>query len=213
MHFLIDYLINFIGSKKRKRKYWNYMFIGLDQLIHLVIVFQSYYILLDDFSILLSIFDVMNRKITCGIFIFDNTKKFLICHPTGSKENEWSIPKGLPNKDENYFIATLRECKEETNLDLQKLSNRYFNFSIFLGGYIYQSKRKVLKAFSSYFKTYLNHKNLKCNSLISLENPIPEIDKFKWVSIEEGKELIRESQKRALNKLLEKKEFLVYLEK
>ncbi|MDD3988434.1 MAG: DUF3307 domain-containing protein [Candidatus Omnitrophica bacterium] len=42
-HLIIDSIINYLGSIKKKKKYWNYMLIGVDQMIHLLILFQSFY--------------------------------------------------------------------------------------------------------------------------------------------------------------------------
>jgi len=45
MHLIIDSITNYLGGVKKKKKYWNYMLIGINQLILLLILFQSFYYL------------------------------------------------------------------------------------------------------------------------------------------------------------------------
>jgi len=42
-HFIVDVTINYLGNIRKKKKYWNYALIGLNQLINLLILTQTYY--------------------------------------------------------------------------------------------------------------------------------------------------------------------------
>lgn len=57
--------------------------------------------------------------VTCGTFLFSTLqKKILLCHPTNTKWNNWSIPKGVMEQGEQSFDVASRELKEETGIDL-----------------------------------------------------------------------------------------------
>ena len=62
-------------------------------------------------------------KTTCGIYLYSTAlKKLLVCHATNASWKTWSIPKGLKDPGEESFIAATRELKEETGIDLRKIS-------------------------------------------------------------------------------------------
>ena len=52
--------------------------------------------------------------------------KILLCHPTNSYwKNSYSIPKGHIEDGESKLDAALRECKEETGLDISRMIGRF----------------------------------------------------------------------------------------
>ena len=60
-------------------------------------------------------------KTSCGTLLYrivDQTVEVLIVHPSGNynRHAPWSIPKGLPNKDESHEDAARRETFEETSI-------------------------------------------------------------------------------------------------
>lgn len=148
----------------------------------------------------------MSKKtIAAGIFIIRKDKKLLICHPTNHKTDFWSIPKGKVDEGEKIFDAALRETYEETNLELRSNSN----FSIHLLAPVnYGHKKKILHPF-----VYLESVNsnfdwvkeeIKCNSNVPLERGgFPEMDDYKWVTIDEARTLLHETQVACLDKVLE----------
>ena len=71
-----------------------------------------------------------------GAFIYDHLQnKVLLVQSNG---NYWGIPKGTLEDNENYIECSIREIKEETNIDvtssmlnnLYKINNRYFYYYI-----------------------------------------------------------------------------------
>ena len=71
----------------------------------------------------------------CGVIVYSkdvhgNMCVLVVKGPSG----KWSFPKGKRHEDETRYDAALRECKEETGLDLhQKISN--FRVSLPYGTY------------------------------------------------------------------------------
>ena len=142
-----------------------------------------------------------------GLFIFNKENKFLVEHPTNHDPNFWSIPKGIVESDEDPFDGAKRETYEETNLDIDTIK---YSLISELPTIIFKNKRKSLKCFVIKTNEFLYDYPFKCESMVTqmrgkiLNNPFPEVDDFKWVTIEEGYDLLHESQKRAIDILKEK---------
>ena len=65
----------------------------------------------------------MAKKLSCGIVLQDpNTGKILCCHSTGKQwtDGTFDLPKGHLEKNEDSIDCVIRECKEETGLDISK---------------------------------------------------------------------------------------------
>ena len=144
----------------------------------------------------------MKRK-SAGIILFNGDDKVLIEHPTNHDPNFWSFPKGMVDENETYFEAALRECLEETSLDLSKIDYKIITE---LPDITFKNKRKVLKLFVLKTNENLYDFPFKCESMVtknrdgSLRDYIfPEVDDFKWVSLEEAYPLLHESQQRAVD--------------
>jgi predicted NUDIX family NTP pyrophosphohydrolase len=65
------------------------------------------------------------QNISTGLLMYrrqkDNTLEFFLVHPGGpfyvnKNEGVWSIPKGIPNENEDLLAAAQREFKEETGI-------------------------------------------------------------------------------------------------
>lgn len=54
-------------------------------------------------------------KISCGVLFIKN-KKILVAH--ACRQDKWDIPKGQPERNENYEEAAIRECREETGFEI-----------------------------------------------------------------------------------------------
>jgi ADP-ribose pyrophosphatase YjhB (NUDIX family) len=147
----------------------------------------------------------MSKTKTCGLYIVNKDNKILICHPTFHSWDLWSIPKGKVEEGESYLEAAIRETEEETNIN--------FNLAIGkikfhdLGHTTYKSKRKILVGFAVLEKEFgpnmpfkLANIDIKCNSIVDGKDFL-ENDSFKWVTIEEAKELLHESQVPNLEKI------------
>jgi len=134
-------------------------------------------------------------KKTCGIYLISDDNLLLIGHPTNAPMNIWGIPKGLQNHNESTKTAAGREFFEETglNIDPSKM--------IELPPVLYKTGLKKLYPFVFKSKTHSTKIVAKCHSMVypkDKRKPFPEIDIFKWVTIEEAFLLIHETQKQHL---------------
>jgi 8-oxo-dGTP pyrophosphatase MutT (NUDIX family) len=132
---------------------------------------------------------------SCGIFLINKDNKFLIGHCTKQDDKSWSIPKGRMDPYETIPLLTaIREVFEETNIQLID-SDHFYHLPLVQ----YKNKDKALFPFLL-FETDneydFNNFDIKCNSHVELEgeDPFPEFDDFKWVTIEESTPLINRSQ-------------------
>lgn len=147
----------------------------------------------------------MSRVKASGLFLVKNDQTILIGHPTGHYDNVWSIPKGKIESGEDYLDAALRECYEETNVDLRPyLPCNYYE----LNKEVYKHKKKELYPFVIFQRDIdvdFNSFELKCNSFVDKDSKynagLPEMDDFRWVTIEEAKLLLHHTQSACLDKI------------
>jgi ADP-ribose pyrophosphatase YjhB (NUDIX family) len=136
---------------------------------------------------------------SAGILIQSNNK-VLLAHATGQKpDNGWGLPKGRVDDGESLTQAAVRETQEECGLvipanELQMLTT-----------VSYPSKdehgriKKELTIFLYNADEDIQKQPLICTTYFNppwVKNPnvkIPEIDKFKWVDIEEAKSFAMKS--------------------
>jgi 8-oxo-dGTP pyrophosphatase MutT (NUDIX family) len=144
----------------------------------------------------------MSKILAAGVFLVRNNGKILICHPTNHKPDFWSIPKGKLDENETPLAAAIRETFEESNISL------LFNEKniIALEPVNYGHKKKMLYPFVFFesMSVVLNWDNfdIKCNSNVPLDRGgFPEMDDYKWVSIEEARPLLHETQAACLDKI------------
>lgn len=62
----------------------------------------------------------MKKDKSCGCIVFDNGKVLLVKHQKGHV----GFPKGHPEENETDMEAAIREVKEETNIDVEIISNK-----------------------------------------------------------------------------------------
>lgn len=153
----------------------------------------------------------MRKIISCGIYLFRNDNKFLIAHPTNFKETIWGVPKGRIDEGEtDMFEVAKRELFEETNINLNDYDIKKFKefeLTHFKGN-------KYFKGFMVYVDSDFSNTEIKCDSMVirNGEPVFPEMDDFKWVTIDEGKEILGQYQSVNLDdcyKLLD----LIYLKR
>jgi 8-oxo-dGTP pyrophosphatase MutT (NUDIX family) len=136
-----------------------------------------------------------------GIFLVNKDGKILLGHPSGNYSG-WSIPKGKIEEGEDAFTAALRECYEETNIDLREEKLTFHELPV----RTYSHKKKDLKSYivfevenSINFSTF----DIKCNSYVPMDAKVnaglPEMEKFSWSTFDEAEELIHITQKANLN--------------
>jgi len=144
------------------------------------------------------------KTISSGIFLINNNNELLVCHPTNHNPNFWSIPKGRVESDESLLDAAIRETYEETNILLTK----DLNF-IALPMVDYKHGNKALASF-----LFLEEENpsvnlksfeIKCMSMVSNDgDSFFEMDDFKWVSLNEAKEMLHETQSYLIDEIFSK---------
>ena len=137
-----------------------------------------------------------------GIFLVNKQGKVLICHPTGQASWTWSIPKGNVEKGETTFDGALRETWEETNINLPPdVVKREITPQLNNKGNKELHTYLVLE--SENLDINWSQFNLKCNSHFYRNNlKYPEMDQYQWIDIQNARELISDSQKRALDEVI-----------
>lgn len=132
---------------------------------------------------------------TIGVIIYDITGKILITKPTNG--SIWSFPKGLPDENEDYKSAAIREVLEETSLNLLTIDGEFGNIVYHQK---YKNKNKTVHLYEFYSKEQLEGIfKITCNSFFELYGKqFPENEDFKWVSVEEAVLKLHEAQKTIL---------------
>jgi len=150
--------------------------------------------------------------ITCGIFLYDAVNKTILATRSyGSRKFEkLSIPKGMFDEDldKDYIEGAFREFREETSVDLIKLFNNgeditdnsnFFN----LGFSQYSTKTKKLNAFLLISKNDLSDLVLICESFFKSDGKeFPEISEYYWLTLDEAKERLHETQSILIPKII-----------
>jgi 8-oxo-dGTP pyrophosphatase MutT (NUDIX family) len=138
--------------------------------------------------------------IAAGLFLVRKDLRFLVGHPTHHKPNFWSIPKGRVEDGEHNVDAAIRETQEECNVDVS-------NWAIVhnLEPVKYTKTKKILYPFvlfETQNKIDFDKFELKCNSFVPEDKGgFPEMDDFKWITIQEGRSLLHETQVACLDKI------------
>ncbi len=150
----------------------------------------------------------MAKTIAAGIFIVKKDGNLLICHPTNHALDFWSIPKGKVEEGETMLEGAIRETYEETNIDLKENDiNSYFSVHR-LEPINYGHKKKIIHPFV-YFETTNSQipwdvLEIKCNSNVPEDRGgFPEMDDYRWVTIEEARVLLHETQVACLDTIIE----------
>jgi 8-oxo-dGTP pyrophosphatase MutT (NUDIX family) len=137
--------------------------------------------------------------ITCGIYLYSlPLRKIVVCHATRAPWNSWSIPKGLPEEGEELYAAAIRELYEETGIEVKDLHVHAVHV---LESQKYQKQNKILESFLVVTTTDLDKHSFVCHSLT--EKGYPEVDKWKWVALEEAENMLHESQQKNIFRIKE----------
>lgn len=143
----------------------------------------------------------MARIKAAGLFLVNKDNKILVGHPTNHDPNFWSIPKGKIDEGETPLQAAIRETYEESNV---KLFQDLHDF-VELGKQVYKHKKKEITLFA-HFETdsarWDERLNIACNSNVPEERGgFPEMDAFKWVTLDEAEDILHDTQVKMLDKL------------
>lgn len=147
-------------------------------------------------------------KVTAGLLMCSYNKgnlEYFLVHPGGpffSKKDKgwWTIPKGLPEENEELLVAARREFMEETGI---QPSPPFYSL-----GSIKQKGGKEVFAWA--FEGTWNPEDGISSNTFELEWPpksgrkqkFPEIDKASWFTHEEACIMIKDTQKPFLEKAL-----------
>lgn len=114
---------------------------------------------------------------TCGLIV-NSPRGWLLAHVTDRPH--WDLPKGKAEPGEKPQDTALRECQEETGLDLWAYRGQLQP----LGTRSYHRKRgKILTLFRLDLAVALDLAQCSCTHLVTTRgpNPVPEMDAFAWV--------------------------------
>jgi len=118
-----------------------------------------------------------------GIVLLNKDNKVFVAKRIDNPKNFWQMPQGGVDKGENFFVAALRELKEETNItnvSLIKEIDGYTSYNLpnHLLGIIWKGKYKgqIQKWFIMRFNGKESEINLKTN--------YPEFLEWKWIELE-----------------------------
>lgn len=151
--------------------------------------------------------------ISAGFLIRSSNDKYLIVRPSGKTGSTggWGIPKGKRDKGEPIVNAAIREVFEETNLRIDDNTeiawegHPFYHYEVETNEYKKQEKfKKQVYVFRAYCTAKIESFPFKCTSM--LECGKPEVDEFKWVTLEEAAEMVVKSQKGIFQFLLKYKE-------
>ena len=65
--------------------------------------------------------NILPLRIGVGIILLNNENKIFVGKRIDNPKNFWQMPQGGIDKNEDFFIAALRELKEETSIVNVKL--------------------------------------------------------------------------------------------
>lgn len=112
----------------------------------------------------------------------------------------WGIPKGKLEKNEKHYDAAFREFQEETGFDLSVVP-RITHLEPF-HEFSFKLKKNVRKNVTVYLTEVKDLDLLKHVFVCPLNaEGIRELHNFRWVTAEEGYELVTKSQKTIFEKL------------
>lgn len=139
--------------------------------------------------------------ITCGSFVIDDKNRILLCQPTGY-DNDWTVPKGLLNEDEDVYRAAIRELKEETGIYIHDYPHKMYE----LGIQSYPNKNKMIIGFA--FELFCTiDQDLVCDSFFYdkvTKRQLPEISDYVWYPVDKVTNILRSEQKKLLKVYLDR---------
>jgi len=120
------------------------------------------------------------RTVSCGIVLLDPNGRVLLAHAT--ETTHWDIPKGQGEEGESPDVTALREMAEETGITLEpeRLKD--------LGLFVYRRDKDLHLFAARAGDGELDLSGCICTSLFPRRSDgtlIPEMDDYRWASIDE----------------------------
>jgi 8-oxo-dGTP pyrophosphatase MutT (NUDIX family) len=120
------------------------------------------------------------RTVSCGIVLLDPNGRVLLAHAT--ETTHWDIPKGQGEEGESPDATALREMVEETGIALEpeRLQD--------LGLFVYRRDKDLHLFAARASADELDLSGCTCTSLFPRRSDgtlIPEMDDYRWASIDE----------------------------
>ncbi|WP_233802443.1 NUDIX hydrolase [Paraburkholderia sp. HP33-1] len=120
------------------------------------------------------------RVVSCGIVLLDPDGRVLLAHAT--ETTHWDIPKGHGEDGEAPYVTALREMVEETGIALG--AGRLKD----LGLFVYRRDKDLHLFAARASADELDLSTCTCTSLFPRRSDgtlIPEMDDYRWVSVDE----------------------------
>ena len=123
-----------------------------------------------------------------GLVVLNNENKVFVAKRIDNPKNFWQMPQGGINKGEDYYIAALRELKEETSIVSVKLIKEIDNkFTYILPdhliGIIWKGKFKGQK------QKWFVMRFIGNESEININTKHPEFLDWKWINLDDLTEI------------------------
>jgi 8-oxo-dGTP pyrophosphatase MutT (NUDIX family) len=120
------------------------------------------------------------RIVSCGIVLLDPAGRVLLAHAT--ETSHWDIPKGHGEAGEAPHVTALREMVEETGIaiDPARLKD--------LGLFVYRHDKDLHLFAARATADELDLSSCLCTSLFARRSDgtlIPEMDAYRWATIDE----------------------------
>ncbi|OLL30295.1 NUDIX hydrolase [Burkholderia sp. SRS-W-2-2016] len=120
------------------------------------------------------------RIVSCGIVLLDPDGRLLLAHAT--ETTHWDIPKGHGEDGEAPYVTALREMVEETGITLE--AGRLKD----LGLFVYRRDKDLHLFAARASVAELDLSGCTCTSLFPRRSDgtlIPEMDDYRWASLDE----------------------------
>ena len=136
------------------------------------------------------------KNVTSAGILIKGGDKFLLCHPTGMKPNQgWGIPKGRVDSGESLKQTAVRETFEECGLKVPISKIEPIHQTSYRSSDEDGPVKKTLHVFLYETDESIQSEELECTSYFtprwanSQHTKVLEVDDFKWVDLEDAKEL------------------------